>query len=62
MSQEQLINSIEQQLDNLSCFNEMVFNYWCSILYEEDDETRIEEQWTPQTLYYIEKDVELYDI
>jgi len=61
MNQEQLINCIDQQLDNLSYLNEMVFNYWCSILYEEDDETRIMDQWTPQTLYYLEQDVELYD-
>lgn len=61
MDQEQLIRCIDQQLDNLSYLNESAFNYWCGILYEDDDETRIEIEWTPQTLYYLECDVELYE-
>lgn len=61
ISKEQLIRSIEQQLDNLSHLNEMAFNYWCNVLYESDDETRIEDQWTPLTLYYLEQDVEFHD-
>jgi hypothetical protein len=61
ISKEQLIRSIEQQLDNLSYLNEMAFNYWCNVLYESDDETRIQDQWTPLTLYYLEQDVEFHD-
>ncbi len=61
ISQEQLHRCIEQQLDNLSYLNEMVFNYWCNILYESDDETKVQDQWTPLTLYYLEQDVEFHD-
>lgn len=62
MTQEQLIRSIEQQLDNLSCLNEMTFNHWCEELYQDDDETKILEKWTPQTLYFLENAVEFYDV
>lgn len=60
MDKEQLIRCIDQQLDDLSYLNENAFNYWCSVLYEEDDETRILDQWTRQTLYHLECAVEFY--
>lgn len=53
----QLHRSIEQALDNLSCLNEMLFDYWCSVLYEDDDETIIEHLWNEDTLATLEKDV-----
>lgn len=59
-TQEQLIREIEQQLDNLSCFNEMLFDYWCTELYTDDDEP-ITEKFTSEVLQQITKDVEEND-
>lgn len=53
----QLHRSIEQALDNLSSLNEMLFDYWCSVLYEDDDDTIIEHLWNEDTLATLEKDV-----
>lgn len=60
-TQEQLVRSIEQQLDNLSCFNEMLFGFWCNELYTEDDEP-ILEKFTPEVLSQIEQDVYNNDV
>jgi hypothetical protein len=57
MDTAQLHRSIEQALDNLSFLNEMLFDYWCSELYEDDDETIIEHLWNEDTLATLEKDV-----
>lgn len=62
MNQEQLNRCIEQALDNLSHYNEMLFNYWCSELYEDDDETIIEPRWNQETLAIIEKDVMMQEL
>ena len=35
----------------------MLFDYWCSELYEDDDETIIEHLWNEDTLATLEKDV-----
>lgn len=40
----------------------MAFNHWCEELYQDDDETKILEKWTPQTLYFLENTVEFYDV
>ena len=53
---------IEQALDNLSFLNEMLFNYWLSELYEDDDETMIVSMWNEQTLANIEKDVMMQEL
>jgi hypothetical protein len=55
-TQEQLIRSIEQQLENLMSLNEMVLDYWMSELCDENDEL-IPEKCTEQVLSQLEKDV-----
>jgi hypothetical protein len=56
MNQDQLIRTIEQELDNLSYFNEMLFNCWCDELYDENSEP-IVEKFTPTVLTQIQEDV-----
>jgi hypothetical protein len=62
MNQDYLNRCIEQALDNLSFLNEMLFNYWLSELYEDDDETMIVSMWNEQTLANIEKDVMMQEL
>jgi hypothetical protein len=62
MNQDHLNRCIEQALDNLSFLNEMLFNFWLSELYEDDDETMIVSMWNEQTLANIEKDVMMQDL
>lgn len=57
MPQEQLYRCIEQQLDNLASVNQMLFDFWLSELYEDDDETMIVDKWNEQTLAQLETDV-----
>lgn len=57
MPQEQLHRCIEQQLDNLASVNQMLFDFWLSELYEDDDETMIVDKWNEQTLAQLETDV-----
>lgn len=40
----------------------MLFNFWLSELYEDDDETMIVSMWNEQTLANIEKDVMMQDL
>ena len=56
MNQEQLINSIEQQLDNLQSINQMSFDYWLSELCDENDEL-IVEKCNEQVLSQLEQEV-----
>lgn len=53
---EQLIRNIEQQLDNLSYVNEMLFNYWLNELCDENDEL-IPAKCSEEILSQLEKDV-----
>jgi hypothetical protein len=62
MNQDQMNRCIEQALDNLSFLNEMLFNYWLSELYEDDDETMIVSMWNEQSLANIEKDVMMQEL
>jgi hypothetical protein len=62
MNQDYLNRCIEQALDNLSFLNEMLFDYWLSELYEDDDETMIVSMWNEQTLANIEKDVMMQEL
>ena len=55
-TQEQLLRSIEQQLDNLSYVNEMLFEYWLTELCDDDGEI-IPEKCTEEVLSQLEKDV-----
>jgi hypothetical protein len=55
-TQEQLISSIEQQLDNLSYVNEMLFDYWLTELCDENDEL-IPAKCSEEILSQLEKDV-----
>jgi hypothetical protein len=60
MNQEQLINSIEQQLDNLQSINQMSFDYWLSELCDENDEL-IVEKCSEKVLSQLEQEVYDYD-
>ena len=60
MNQEQLINSIEQQLDNLQSINQMSFDYWLTELCDENDEL-IVEKCNEQVLSQLEQEVYDYD-
>ena len=56
MNQEQLIRSIEQQLDNLQSINQMSFDYWLTELCDENDEL-IPEKCNSQVLSQLDKEV-----
>jgi len=60
MNQEQLINSIEQQLDNLQSINQMSFDYWLNELCDENDEL-IVEKCSEKVLSQLEQEVYDYD-
>lgn len=60
MNQEQLVRSIEQQLDNLQSINQMSFDYWLSELCDENDEL-IVEKCNEQVLLQLEQEVYDYD-
>lgn len=60
MNQEQLINSIEQQLDNLQSINQMSFDYWLSELCDENDEL-IVEKCSEKVLSQLEQEVYDHD-
>lgn len=55
-TQDQLIRSIEQQLDNLQSLNQMQFDYWLSELCDENDEL-IVDKCNQEVLSQIEQDV-----
>ena len=54
MTQEKLIRSIEQQLDNLSYLDEDMFYQYCCDYYDDDDEP-IVELFTPGLLEELEE-------
>jgi hypothetical protein len=56
MEQVQLLRNIEQQLDNLSYVNEMLFEYWLTELCDENDEL-IPAKCSEEILSQLEKDV-----
>ena len=56
MTKVQLIHSIEQQLDNLSYVNEMLFDYWLTELCDENEEL-ISVKCSEEILSQLEKDV-----
>jgi len=60
MNQEQLVRSIEQQLDNLQSINQMSFDYWLTELCDENDEL-IAEKCSEQVLSQLEQEVYDYD-
>ena len=60
MNQEQLVRSIEQQLDNLQSINQMSFDYWLTELCDENDEL-IVEKCNEQVLSQLEQEVYDYD-
>jgi len=51
-----LMSSIEQQLDNLSYVNEMLFDYWLTELCDENEEL-IPAKCSEEILSQLEKDV-----
>jgi hypothetical protein len=54
MTQEQLIRSIEQQLENIQCFDEdLAYQYECELYYDCNDDEEpvpIVENFTPKLL------------
>ena len=56
LTKVQLIHSIEQQLDNLSYVNEMLFDYWLTELCDENEEL-IPAKCSEEILSQLEKDV-----
>jgi len=55
MDQEQLIRSIEQQLENLMHFNdELEYQYECELYYPDKDDEPIVEKFTPELLKELE--------
>ena len=60
MNQEQLVRSIEQQLDNLQSINQMSFDYWLTELCDENDEL-IVEKCNEKVLSQLEQEVYDYD-
>ena len=56
MEQVQLLHNIEQQLDNLSYVNEMLFEYWLTELCDENEEL-IPVKCSEEILSQLEKDV-----
>ena len=60
MNQEQLIRSIEQQIDNLSYLNEDLFDQYSAHYYDENDEP-ITELFTPQLLKQLEHIIDYYN-
>jgi len=57
MNQQQLINSIEQQLDNLSFLDETLFERYCCDYYDENEDP-IVELFTPELLREIEQQID----
>jgi hypothetical protein len=55
-TQAQLLRNIEQQLDNLSYVNEMLFDYWLTELCDENEEL-IPAKCSEEILSQLEKDV-----
>jgi hypothetical protein len=51
--------SILNALDHLYDLNSMIYDYWISVLYDEE-EHEVSEQWNLQTLYQINQDVNLH--
>lgn len=56
MTQTQLYDAISNALYNLSQVNEMIYGYWLTELYDENDKM-ITSQWTEDTLKMMENDV-----
>lgn len=58
MTQDQLIRSIEQQLENLAHFDEdLAYEYECALYYDcnEDEESQpIQEKFSPELLIELE--------
>lgn len=48
--------AIENALNNLYNSNQMLFDYWCSELFDEND-NRIESNWNEENLEMMEHDV-----
>ena len=51
--------SILDGLDHLYNLNSMIFDYWVSVLYDEEDH-EVSEHWNLQTLYQLNQDVNLH--
>jgi hypothetical protein len=55
MTQEQLIRSVEQQLENLMHFDdELAYDYECELYYPDKDDEPIVEKFTPELLKELE--------
>jgi len=55
MNQEQLIRSIDQQLENLMHFDdELEYQYECELYYDCNDDKPIVEKFTPELLKELE--------
>jgi len=55
MTQEQLIRSIEQQLENLMHFDdELEYQYECELYYPDKNDEPIVEKFTPELLKELE--------
>ena len=58
MTQEQLIRSIEQQLENLACFDpDLAYDYECDLYYADKIDEPIIEKFTPELLKELEQTV-----
>jgi hypothetical protein len=57
LSQEFIQNEMENCLNSLYDTNEMVFDYWLSELFDDDD-VKIQENWNETNLLEMYKDVD----
>ena len=59
-SQELIQEEMEKCLDCLYDTNEMVFDYWMSELFDDND-VKVQENWNESNLREMYKDVECYN-
>jgi hypothetical protein len=57
LSQEFIQNEMENCLNSLYDTNEMVFDYWLSELFDDDD-VKVQENWNESNLLEMYKDVD----
>jgi hypothetical protein len=60
-SQELIQKEIEKCLDSLYDTNEMLFDYWMSELFDDND-VKVQENWNESNLREMYMDVECYNI
>jgi hypothetical protein len=58
LSQEFIQTEMENCLNSLYDTNEMVFDYWLSELFDDDDDVKVQENWNESNLREMYKDVD----